>query len=87
MKKHISKWLLAGGFAAIALVGCGGGDSGGVGANAILFGACTQNVTIAAVDVVNYTEQVIAFDQNSQPIDMNCRTLATDETLLPQSII
>ena len=85
MKNHISKWVLVGGFAATVLAGCGGGSGSGVGVS--LFGACTQNQTIAAGDVVNYTQQVIAFDQNSQPIDISCRTLATDETLQPQPII
>ena len=87
MKTYISKWVLAGGFAAIVLAACGGGDGGGGNGNANLFGSCNQNITIAAVDVVNYTQQVIAFDENSALIDMNCRTLATDETLLPQPIM
>ena len=59
MKNHISKWVLVGGFAATVLAGCGGGSGVGVS----LFGACTQNQTIAAGDVVNYTQQVIAFDR------------------------
>ena len=90
MKTYISKWVLAGGLAAIVLAACGGGGDGGGGngnGNANLFGSCNQNITIAAVDVVNYTQQVIAFDENSALIDMNCRTLATDETLLPQPIM
>ena len=77
------KLAAAAALAAAVLAGCGGGSGVGVS----LFGACTQNQMIAAVDVANYTEQVIAFDQNSQPIDISCRTLATDETLQPQPII
>lgn len=82
MKKHISKWVLVGGFTAVVLAGCGGGGGGGA---ISLYGACTQDQTIAAVDVVNYTQGLNTFtDETSKPIDISCRTLATDETLLPQ---
>ena len=84
MIKLNTKLAAAAVLSVVILAGCGGGGSS-VGVS--LFGACTQSQTIAAVDVANYTEQVIAFDQNSQPIDISCRTLATDETLQPQPII
>ena len=86
MIKLNTKLTAAAVLSAVILSGCGGGGSS-VGVGVSLFGACTQSQTIAAVDVANYTEQVIAFDQNSQPIDISCRTLATDETLQPQPII
>ena len=83
MIKLNTKLAAGAALSAVLLAGCGGGGGGEVS----LFGACTQSQTIAAVDVVNYTQQVIAFDQNSEPIDISCRTLATDETLPPQPIL
>jgi hypothetical protein len=85
MKKYISKWIVAGGFATAVLAGCGGG--GGDGPIVSNFGACTQSQTIPAEGVVAYIEPIIKFDENSQPIDISCRTLATDETLEPQPIM
>lgn len=81
MKKYISKWVLAVGFAATLLSGCGGGDNGGGGG--VAGGSCPQ--TFAATEVVNFIQdRIIPIGENKEPLDLSCTTLATDEILLPQ---
>ena len=88
MIKLNTKLAAAAVLSAVLLAGCGGGGGGGGGGGIVsLFGSCTQDQTIAAGAVVNYTQQIIAFDQNSEPVDINCRTLATDDTVDPTPII
>ena len=80
MLKFNSKLMTVAALSAILLAGCGGsssssgvvGDGSGGGAN--------QTIT----DVFGYINQLIASnDANSDPIDINGLTLATDDTAEP----
>ena len=63
--------------AAALLAGCGGGGGGAIGGGV----AIDPSVSVSAV--VDYIQSVIALGENTEPIDINSVTLATDETSEP----
>ena len=77
MIKVNTKLAAAAMLAAALLAGCGGGGGGGIGGG----GAINQSVSVSAV--VDYIQSVIALGENTEPIDINSVTLATDETSEP----
>ena len=78
MLKFNSKLMAAAALGAMLVAGCGG-SSGGVAGGATPPGA-SQTIT----DVFGYINQLIATtDANSDPIDINGLTLATDDTSEP----
>ncbi|RYX98001.1 MAG: hypothetical protein EOO28_00195 [Comamonadaceae bacterium] len=92
--------ILAGTLAAAVLAGCGGGSggdipvgtgggtgSGGGGGGAGGGGNGGQSQTIASASVVDYILGLFASsDQNSEPVDINQVTLASDDTAEPQAL-
>ena len=78
MMKFNSKLTAGGALIAMLLAGCGG-SSGGVSGGG---SPPVANQTIT--DVFGYINQLIATnDANSDPIDINALTLATDDTSEP----
>ena len=71
---------------AALLAGCGG-DSGGGGVIGGSSGSGVASPSASAIEVVNYLKTVIALDENSDPIDINSVTLATDDTSEPAPIV
>ena len=64
---------------AALVAGCGGGDGGGIGVG----GGGAINPSPSASAVVDYIQSVIALGENTEPIDINSVTLATDDTSEP----
>ena len=77
MIKLNTKLAAVAGLSAVLLAGCGGGGGGG---GAVASGSCPETLTIPSGSVVDYNQRIIAFGENTQPIDINCLTLATDDT-------
>ena len=75
MIKVNTKLAAAAMLSAALLAGCGGGGGGGG------VGAIDPSVSVSAV--VDYIQSVIALGENTEPIDINSVTLATDETSEP----
>ena len=76
MLKFNSKLMTVAALGAMLLAGCGGSSGGGGGAPPV----ANQTIT----DVFGYINQLIASnDANSDPIDINGLTLATDDTSEP----
>ena len=84
MIKLNTKLAAVAGLSAVLLAGCGGGGGGG---GAVASGSCPETLTIPSGSVVDYNQRIIAFGENTQPIDINCLTLATDDTAEPTPII
>ena len=84
MIKLNTKLAAAAVLSAVLLAGCGGGGGGG---GAVASGSCPETLTIPSGSVVDYNQRIIAFGENTQPIDINCLTLATDDTAEPTPII
>ena len=79
MLKFNSKLMTVAALSAILLAGCGGSSGGGGGAPPV----ANQTIT----DVFGYISQLIAGnDANSDPIDINGLTLATDDTSEPTAV-
>ena len=79
MLKFNSKLMTVAALSAILLAGCGGSSGGGGGAPPV----ANQTIT----DVFGYISQLIASnDANSDPIDINGLTLATDDTSEPTAL-
>ena len=79
MIKVNTKLAAAAMLSAALLAGCGGGDGGGVAGG----GGGAINPSASASAVVDYIQSVIALGENTEPIDINSVTLATDETSEP----
>ena len=79
MIKVNTKLAAAAMLSAALLAGCGGGDGGGVAAG----GGGAINPSASASAVVDYIQSVIAVGENTEPIDINSVTLATDDTSEP----
>ena len=80
MLKFNSKLMTAAALSAMLLGGCGGSSSGGGGGTPPV---ANQTIT----DVFGYINQLIASnDANSEPIDINGLTLATDDTSEPTAL-
>ena len=78
MLKFSSKLMTAAALSAMLLAGCGGSSSSVVGDGS--GGGANQTIT----DVFGYINQLIASnDANSDPIDINGLTLATDDASEP----
>ena len=74
---------------AALLAGCGGdsGGGGGGGGGTAGFDANGSALPSAtAIGVVTYLNSVIALGENTDPIDINSVTLATDDTSEPAPI-
>ena len=71
---------------AALLAGCGGDGGGGNNGQAVN-ASCGQPQTIASGSVADYVQQVIALNENSEPIDINCVTLLADDTTEPVQIL
>ena len=81
MIKVNTKLAAAAMLSAALLAGCGGGDGGGGGVAGGGGGAINPSASASAV--VDYIQSVIAVGENTEPIDINSVTLATDETSEP----
>ena len=68
---------------AALLAGCGGDGGGGVGVGG---GGSAQTQTIASNSVVAFIQQLFTANENSDPIDINSLTLASDDTVEPSAI-
>ena len=79
MIKVNTKLAAAAMLSAALLAGCGGGDGGGIGVG----GGGAINPSPSASAVVDYIQSVIALGENTEPIDINSVTLATDDTSEP----
>ena len=81
MHKLNSKWLLTATLSAALLAGCGGGgDSSGSGGGGFAVSDIGQNINT----VFEYISRLIADNgENTDPVDINGFTLATDETSSP----
>ena len=82
MIKFNSKLTAGAALTALLLAGCGGGSSSGV-ADANQPPGGNQTIT----DVVAYINTLIAkVDANSDPVDINGFTVATDDTAEPTAL-
>ena len=77
MTKVNTKLAASAMLSAALVAGCGGGGGGGIGGGGAL------NPSPSASAVVDYIQSVIALGENTEPIDINSVTLATDETSEP----
>lgn len=81
MFKLYSKLMAGAALSAVLLAGCGGGGGGGVSAGV---GGAPQVMEQTISKVVDFISKLIANnDENSDPIDINGLTLATDDTSEP----
>ena len=79
---------------AALLAGCGGDSGGGGGGGVGGGGGGTAGFdangsalpSASAIEVVTYLNSVIALGENTEPIDINSVTLATDDTSEPAPI-
>ena len=79
MMKFNSRLMAGGALIAMLLAGCGGSSGGG--------GVTPPVVNQTITDVFGYISQLIAGnDANSDPIDINGLTLATDDTSEPTAL-
>ena len=85
MHKLNSKLVLAAALSAALLAGCGGGGSSGTANGASSFGVvAAADIGQNIASVFDYISRLIAFNgENSDPVDVNALTLATDETSSP----
>ena len=87
MHKLNSKLVLTAALSAALLAGCGGGggSSGGTADGSSVFGAiAASDIGQNIASVFDYINRLIAFNsENSDPVDVNALTLATDETSGP----
>lgn len=75
-----SKLMAAAALSALLIAGCGGSSSGGIADG----GGATPPANQTIADVAGYINQLIAGnDANSDPLDINGLTLATDDTAEP----
>ena len=82
MIKVNTKLAAVAALSAALLAGCGGGDGGGG------FAANGSNQTIPSESVVAFIQQLFAtYGENSDPIDINSLTLATDDTVEPTPLL
>ena len=79
MIKVNTKLAAAALLSAALLAGCGGGGGGGGGGGVGV--AIDPSASVSAV--VDYIQSVIALGENTEPIDINSVTLATDDTSEP----
>ena len=80
MLKFKSKLMTAAALSAMLLAGCGGSSSGVGDAG----GGVTPPANQTIADVVAFINQlIVSNDANSNPIDINGLTLATDDTAEP----
>ena len=81
MHKLNSKWLITAALSAALLAGCGGGgDSSGSGGGGFAVSDIGQNINT----VFEYISRLIASNgENTDAVDINGFTLATDETSSP----
>ena len=84
MQKLNSKLLLTAALTAALLAGCGGGgggdNSGSIGGGGLIVSDISQNINT----VFEYVSRLIANNgENTDPVDINGFTLATDETSSP----
>ena len=86
MIKVNTKLAAAAMLSAALLAGCGGGDGGGGVGVGVGGGGSTQTQTIASNSVVAFIQQLFTADENSDPIDINSLTLASDDTVEPSAI-
>ena len=85
MIKVNTKLAAAAMLSAALLAGCGGGGGGGGGGG--IGGAINPSPSASASAVVDYTQSVIALGENTEPIDINSVTLATDDTSEPAPFV
>lgn len=86
MHKLNSKWLLTAALSAALLAGCGGGSdsSGSLGGGGFAVSDIGQNIGQNINTVFEYVSRLIADNgENTDPVDINGFTLATDETSSP----
>ena len=92
MTKLNIKMLAAAAVTAALLAGCGGGGGGGggvAGGGGVGGGGGVtpgQPQTITADSVVDFINRLFANSENSEPIDANLITLATDDTREAQAL-
>ena len=84
MIKLNTKLAAVAGLSAALLTGCGGGG-GSAGNGSGGSGGGTQ--TIDSASVVGFLQQLSSNGENSDPIDINSLTLATDDAAEPTPII
>ena len=83
MLKFNSKLVTTAALSAMLAAGCGGSSSGGI-ADGSGGGVTPPPANQTITDVFGYINQLIASsDANSDPIDINGLTLATDDTSEP----
>ena len=88
MIKVNTKLAAGAALSAVLLAGCGGdGGGGGGGGGGVSNASCSQTQTVASDSVVSFINQVLALNEYSEPIDINCVTLLTDDTVEPQAIL
>ena len=86
MHKLNSKLVLTAALSAALLAGCGGGGGSSSDTTSGLtpFGAIPSDIAQNIGSVFDYISRLIAFnDENSDAINVNALTLATDETSSP----
>ena len=85
MHKLNSKLVLTAALSAALLAGCGGGSSGGTADGSSAFGVvAASDIGQNIASVFDYISRLIAFNgENSDAVDVNALTLATDETSSP----
>ncbi len=84
MQKLNSKLVLAATLTAALLAGCGGGGSSNSGGDAGGFSLMPSDISQNIASVFDYISRLIALNgENSDPVDINGFTLATDETSAP----
>lgn len=87
MHKLNSKLVLAAALSAALLAGCGGGggSSSGTADGSSAFGVvAASDIGQNIASVFDYISRLIAFNgENSDAVDVNALTLATDETSSP----
>ena len=83
MHKLNSKLVLTAALTAALLAGCGGGGGSGSDAGGLIISDISQNINT----VFDYVSRLIANNgENSDPVDINGFTLATDETSSPRPL-
>ena len=85
MHKLNSKLVLTAALSAALLAGCGGGGSSGTVDGSSVFGVvAASDIGQNIASVFDYISRLIAFnDENSDAVNVNSLTLATDETSSP----
>ena len=86
MHKLNSKLVLTAALSAALLAGCGGGggSSGTVDGSSAFGVVAASDIGQNIASVFDYISRLIAFNgENTDPVDVNALTLATDETSSP----